>query len=129
MPEPRHNANSQLRAYLHADLADFVETYESKALRDGDTALASCVRTVHQARLDGLLEGRKVGNIRRYSLPPWHPESTRYGGNIYDTFELDEHDVLRRELDSPPPPVLPNRKQRRAGGFRGPLNGNRNGQG
>ena len=121
MPEPRNNPNAQLRDYLHADLADFVQTYESKALAAGDIALASCKRTVHQARLDALLEGREVKGIPRWDLPDWHPESAKYGGNPYDRFTLGADDVLRPDEVTPRNTFTPpgNRAERRAAGWRG----------
>jgi hypothetical protein len=117
MPEPRHNPNAQLRDYLHADLCDFVQMYESKALAAGDVELASCTRTVHQARLDALLEGREVRGISRFSLPDWHPESTKYGGDPGDRFTLGSDDILRPDKSTQKfvPPTF-NRAQRRAAG-------------
>lgn len=39
MPEARDSANTRLRDYLHAELADFVSCYEDKALANGEIDL------------------------------------------------------------------------------------------
>ena len=89
------NPYAQLRAYLHGRLADFVSTYEGKALRDGDTVLGAEVRRVNQRKLDALLDGEEVAGIPRFDLPDWHPESTVYGGSPTDRFVLGRDDILR----------------------------------
>ena len=130
MPEARNSANAQLRDFLCAQLCDFVQLYESKARRDGDTLLATEVRRVHQRKLDALLDGEEVDGIHRFDLPDWHPESPVYGGSPSDDFTLTVDDVLILEEPAPPPRPLPNRKERRAAGWRGPWNGDsRNGDG
>ena len=113
------NPSADLRDYLHKDLADFVETYEGRALADGDIELASCTRSVHQPRLDALLEGREVRGIPRWDLPDWHPESTKYGGNPYDRFTLGSDDILRPDPTTPKFVPPGNRAQRRGAGWRG----------
>ena len=130
MPEARDSADTRLRDYLHAELADFVSCYEDKALANGEIDLFEYTRESFRYRLDALLEGREVKHIHRWDLPDWHPESTRYGGSPSDVFTLTVDDVLILEEPAPPPRPLPNRKERRAAGWRGPWNGDsRNGDG
>lgn len=122
--------DADLRGYLHAKLADFVQRTVNNALRDRDPEFAAYARKVHQARLDAFLEGREVRHIRRWDLPDWHPESSIYGGDADDLFTLgpEPDDVLTRDEVKTPAFVPPNRAERRAAGWRGPgLNGNGSG--
>jgi hypothetical protein len=89
-------ADAQLRSYLHAELSDFVATYEGIALAGGDTELAAYTRKSFQPRLDALLSGAEVPSISRYELPDWHPESPVHGhGDPGDRFTLGPDDVVR----------------------------------
>ena len=119
MPESRGNDGADLRDHLHADLADFVQSVENMAMAQGDTALATEARKVHQRRLDALLNGEEVKGIARYELPDWCAESTAYGGGPTDRFTLTSDDQL--VPDSVTPKFVPpgNRKQRRKMGWRG----------
>jgi hypothetical protein len=117
------SADAELRGYLHAELADFVETYVNIALASGDTELATYTQRSHQMRLDARLEGREVRFINRSDLPDWHPESPKHGGDPDDRFSLGPDDVLRPEETKAPKLRPPNRAQRRAMGWRGETNG------
>jgi hypothetical protein len=92
------SADAQLRGYLHAELSDFVSTYENIALAGGDTELAVYTRKSFQPRLDALLTGEEVPLICRYELPDWHGEATCHGGDPGDRFTLGPDDVLRPEV-------------------------------
>jgi hypothetical protein len=125
MPEARGGHDGRLRAYLHGEAADFLERTVNNAIRDKDPTFADQARKALQPRVDAFLEGRKVGNIKRYDLPVWHPESTVYGGSPDDTFTLSAEPEDELTLDVDAPAFVPNRAARRAAGFRGPLtNGN-----
>ena len=120
-------ADADLRGYLHARLADFVQGYVNAALADGDIALAEYTQRSYQPRLDALLEGREVKYVCRDDMPDWHPEAmcNTSGGRPDDRFVLGPDDVLRPEESKAPAFVPPNRAERRAAGWRGPwTNGN-----
>ena len=93
MPKSRGNADTDLRDYLLAAEVDFRQlmssTLEGCTIEGGESVWD---RLSH--RIDSLLDGEDV-QISRYELPSWHSESTRFGGNPADRFDLGADDVLR----------------------------------
>lgn len=120
MPEPRGNADTQLRDYLLAAAVDFRQlmssTLEGHTIEGGETVWDHL-----SGRVDALYAGEEVV-ISRYELPDWHPKSPKHGGDPGDRFELGSDDILR-PYESTEPRFVPNRAQRRAMGQRGRNNG------
>jgi hypothetical protein len=118
MPESRDTADNRLRDYLLGDAVDFRElmstTLEGYTIEGTD-------ETVYQLlshKVNALMAGDEI-EVPRYDLPPWHPESTQYGGNPHDRFVLGPDDVLRPADPKQSQFVPPNRATRRAMGWRG----------
>ena len=101
--KPRGNADAELRDHLLASAVDFRQlmssTLEGYRIENGETVWQHLSH-----RVDALLDGKEL-TFSRYELPDWHPESTVYGGNPADNFELGPDDVLRpyESTESMPP--------------------------
>lgn len=92
-------ASGELRAYLLAQQIDFRQMVTGK-VKDKDGSWFAYLWRETSKSVDRLAEGRSY-SFSRYLLPDDHPMRPQHPGELFDSLELGEDDVLR--LYEPPP--------------------------